>query len=105
MKKLLWLMVIFLGAIYAWILRFYVQSSATPDVFVSIFVFWIARLLLESGSNSKQWYLNLGLILGFSYLTKTVMFPLAILAIIIFFVVAMRRGNSLAGPLLSTTIF
>jgi len=54
-------------------------ETATPDMCVAAFVYLAAALLLRIRRGSATWptFVFLGLVLGFAYLAKTAMFPLA----------------------------
>jgi len=85
----------FWGSIYAT-----PPSVETPDVLVLALVLIAAGILLRiaSGKDSWQYYAALGVVLGFAYLTKAVMFPLSIvfLAVTPFATGNLRRAASRA---------
>ena len=60
-------------------LRFITIMPLSPDMLVSAFVYLICGVILHIQNGFYSWFifLLLGLILGFSYLTKAAMFPLA----------------------------
>lgn len=53
--------------------------SDTPDMLTAAFVYLAAGIILRVHTHSKNWYnfILLGIILGFGYLSKTAMFPIA----------------------------
>jgi len=54
------------------------MRRATPDLLLSGFIYLAAGLLLRIRSAPQlKWFVLLGIVLGFAYLTKAVMFPLA----------------------------
>ncbi len=74
------------------------MSLVTPDLCVAAFVYLAAALLLRARTGTAGWrpFVLLGAVLGFGYLTKTVMFPLAlvILAVAMFSSGSPRRSLS-----------
>jgi hypothetical protein len=77
-------------------LKWITVSSDTPDMLTAAFVFLAVGILLNLESSKRQYldFAVLGLCLGLSYLSKTVMFPLSLvfLAVGLFSVANFRRG-------------
>jgi hypothetical protein len=82
-------------------------ATVTPDMCVAGFVYLIAGLIIRirAGDATRPTFVLLGVALGFAYLAKTVMFPLAF----VFLAVAMfsRGGPRKAAPrvLISALVF
>ncbi len=77
----------------------------SPDLSVAAFVYLIAGLLLRIRHRSSfRLYIVLGVVLGFAYLTKAVMFPLGFAFILIGFF-CVPRQKRLAFLLLVTSCF
>jgi hypothetical protein len=66
-------------------LDFITISSVTPDMCLSGFVYLALGILLRisRGATNYLTFVFLGIILGFGYLTKTVMFPLAFIFVLV----------------------
>jgi 4-amino-4-deoxy-L-arabinose transferase-like glycosyltransferase len=69
------------------------DPGSTPDIFVVLFVFLAAGLLkrMQSGQAQAGTYSLLGVVLGFAYFAKTVMFPLSLLFIAVAGFISIRR--------------
>jgi hypothetical protein len=68
-------------ALFLWFALEWVKvSSDTPDLLTAGFVFLASGILLNLGSGERPWleFSLLGIFLGLSYLSKTVMFPLSL---------------------------
>src|SRR6195256_447217 len=77
----------------------------SPDLSVAAFVYLIAGLLLRiRHRNSFRLYIVLGVVLGFAYLTKAVMFPLGF-AFILIGLFCVPRQKRLGYLLLVTSCF
>jgi len=82
-------------------------ASDTPDMLMSIFVYLAVAILLKMRDGYKGWsrFAMLGLVLGFGYLAKAPMFPLAF----VFFTIALfstaRIRQALPRVLLSVVLF
>jgi hypothetical protein len=115
LPKWAWLMLGY--ALFMWSsLNLISLSSVTPDMCVAAFAYLSAALLLRIRRGSPTWptFVFLGLVLGFAYLAKTAMFPLAFifLGLSVFSVGDFRRAGprvlvaslvflSLAGPFIA----
>ena len=81
---------LFLGASIYWLS---VQLDS-PDLVTSAFVYLATGLLLRIQTQSQHWvnFILLGVALGFGYLSKSVMFPMAFIFLaVVFFAVGDRR--------------
>jgi hypothetical protein len=94
-----WLMLGY--ALFTWSsLNLITLSSVTPDMCVAAFVYLAAAILLRIRRGSPRWptFVFLGLVLGFAYLAKAAMFPLALifLALSVFSAGDFRRAATRA---------
>jgi hypothetical protein len=78
--------------------------AVTPDMLMSVFVFLAAGLIaqMRAGEAGRWSFLNLGLILGLGYLSKSFMFSTAIVFLAIVWVVEKGSGRKL---LLAASVF
>jgi hypothetical protein len=78
--------------------------AVTPDMLMSVFVFLAAGLIaqMRAGEAGRWSFLNLGLILGLGYLSKSFMFSTAIVFLAIAWIVQKRSGRKL---LLAASVF
>src|SRR5688572_16418041 len=78
--------------------------AVTPDMLMSVFVFLAAGLIaqMRAGEGGRWSFLNLGLILGFGYLSKSFMFSTAIVFLAIAWIVQKRSGRKI---LLGASVF
>ena len=76
-------------------------TSTTPDILVSAFLYLILGIILHIrlGNNNLITFILFGLVLGFSYLAKEVMFPLAFVFIVIgiLSVTDLRKKNNIVA--------
>ncbi len=85
-------------------------ASDSPDMLVAAFVYFAAGLVLLIHTRSESWFnfILLGVVLGFGYLSKTIMFPLAFVFLVtsISSVINLRRAllRTLASLLVFTII-
>ena len=77
--------------------------AVTPDMLMAAFVFLAAGLIaqLRAGDGNRWTFLNLGLVLGFGYLSKSFMFPISI----IFLALAWIVQRSERKILLTASVF
>jgi hypothetical protein len=78
--------------------------AVTPDMLMAVFVFLAAGLVAQvrSGEASRWNYLNLGLVLGLGYLSKSFMLSIAIVFLAITWLVQKRAGRKI---LLAASVF
>jgi hypothetical protein len=81
--------------------------SVTPDMLMAAFVFIAAGLVarIRSGDENPRLFLNLGLILGLGYLSKTFMFSVALVFLGLAWIVQKRTCSSFTKTLLVTGVF
>ncbi|MBI3590006.1 MAG: hypothetical protein HY094_01340 [Candidatus Melainabacteria bacterium] len=81
--------------------------STTPDLLVSAFIYLIAGILLQfkPGTASKKKYIIFGLILGFSYLAKAVMFPMVFIFLLVGYFLVRGLRQKLSYLILSLITF
>jgi hypothetical protein len=78
--------------------------AVTPDLLMAVFVFLAAGLIaqIRSGEASRWTFLNLGLVLGFAYLSKSFMFFTAIVFLAIAWILQKRPRRNI---LLAASVF
>ena len=78
--------------------------AVTPDMLMAVFVFLAAGLIaqMRAGEETQSSYLTLGLVLGFGYLSKSVMFAASIAFLAITWIVLKRSGRKI---LLAVSVF
>ena len=78
--------------------------AVTPDMLMSVFVFLAAGLIaqMRAGEGGRWTFLNLGLILGLGYLSKSFMFSTAIVFLAIAWIVQKMSGRK---TLLAASVF
>jgi hypothetical protein len=78
--------------------------AVTPDMLMAVFVFLASGLIaqMRAGEGSRWSFLNLGLILGFGYLSKSFMFSTSIVFLAITWIVQKRSGRKI---LLAASVF
>jgi hypothetical protein len=81
--------------------------AVTPDMLMAGLVFLAAGLIaqIRAGDDRHRLFLNLGLILGLGYLSKTFMFSVALVFLALAWFVQKRTWNSLVKTLLAAGIF
>lgn len=79
----------------------------TPDIFVNAFVFLASGLVLKFGAADSKWQtaILLGIVLGFAYLAKTVMFPLGFVFLAAAYLSARGRKGALGMAVLAGAVF
>ena len=94
---------VFLWASLVWI----GIGLVTPDLAVSAFVYLVAGLLvrLQLRPNLWQWYLLLGIALGFGYLFKTIWFPLGWLVLLLVAIGNVRSAKRLLFTAAAAMLF
>lgn len=88
-----WTWLVFGYTVFIWTSLFMNRVSRTsPDLLVAGLVFLVSALLLQIRVEASGWllFIALGIALGLAYLTKTIMFPLAFVFVVIAFVLARR---------------
>ncbi|GBE17349.1 hypothetical protein BMS3Abin15_01191 [bacterium BMS3Abin15] len=81
-----WALIVFGYSLFIWTsLDLITISIVTPDMCVAAFVYLASGILLRirRGSISRLTFLTLGVVLGFSYLAKAIMFPLSFIFLLI----------------------
>jgi hypothetical protein len=94
--------------LFIWITLSLIQIwSVTPDMLMAGLVFLAAGLVarIRSGDDNYRIFLCLGLILGLGYLSKTFMFSLAPVFLILAWFVQKQRRNSFYKTLLAAAVF
>lgn len=92
-----WTWLVFGYTIFIWTSLFMNRVSRTsPDLLVAGLVFLVCALLLQIRTAATRWrsFIILGVVLGLAYLTKTIMFPLAFVFVIVAFVLARRSVST-----------
>ena len=81
--------------------------AVTPDMLMAVFVFLAAGLIaqIRAGDANFRNFLSLGLVLSLGYLSKTFMFAMALVFLVISLIVVRRKTNSLPYVLGATGIF
>ncbi len=71
--------------------------AVTPDMLMAVFVFLAAGLIaqMRSGEASRWSFLNIGIVLGLGYLSKSFMFSTAIAFLAIAWIVQKRSGRKI----------
>jgi 4-amino-4-deoxy-L-arabinose transferase-like glycosyltransferase len=106
-----WTWLVFGYTIFIWTSLFMNRVSRTsPDLLVAGLVFLVCALLLQIRTDTSRWrsYIFLGVVLGLAYLTKTIMFPLALVFVAVAFVVARRSvstRHAVVRAMLSLVVF
>ena len=83
------------------------EPGSTPDIFVLLFVFLAAGLLLrmQSGEAHAGTYIGLGAALAFAYFAKTAMFPLSLVFMAVAGLISLRRRRRALAFLLTPVCF
>ena len=83
------------------------MKRVNPDLCAAVFLYLAAGLLLRIGRTSGSWgmFVLLGLVLGFGYLTKAAMFPLAFVFLALTYVVAADIRTAAPRLLVALTSF
>ena len=78
--------------------------AVTPDMLMAVFVFLAAGLIaqMRAGEGNRWSFFNLGLILGFGYLSKSFMFSTSIVFLAIAWIVQKKSGRKI---LLAASVF
>jgi len=81
--------------------------EVTPDMLIAVLAFWIAALVvrIQRGSAGARSFVALGVVLGLSYLTKAVMFPVSLLILALSLVVHRRKPQAIRYHLLAAATF
>jgi hypothetical protein len=81
--------------------------SVTPDMLMAGFVFLATGIVaqIRSGKENPCLFLSLGLVLGLGYLSKTFMFSVAHVFLVLAWLVQKRTWNSLLKSLLAVGLF
>ena len=71
--------------------------SVTPDMLMAGFTFLAAGIIaqIRSGNDNPRLFLSLGLLLGLGYLSKTFMFSVALVLLVLAWLIQKRTWNSL----------
>ena len=88
-----WCWLVFGYTIFIWTSLFMNRVSRTsPDLLVAALIFLASGLVLRIRTSASRWqlFVMLGIVLGVSYLTKTIMFPLAFVFILSAYLLARR---------------
>ena len=94
--------------LFIWITLSLIQMWAvTPDMLMAGLVFLAAGLIakIRAGDTSPRLFLSLGLILGLGYLSKTIMFAIAIVFLALAWLVQKRTRDVLLKTLLAVGVF
>jgi hypothetical protein len=94
--------------LFIWVSLSLIQIWAvTPDMLMAGFVFLAAGLIakIRSGEDKYRLFLNLGLILGLGYLSKTFMFSVALVFLALAWLVQKPLRNSLFKTLFAVGVF
>jgi len=81
-----WVLMAFGYSLFIWSsLSLITVSIVTPDMCVAAFVFLASGILLRIRTGSTRWltFIILGVVLGFSYLAKAIMFPMSFIFLLI----------------------
>ena len=106
-----WTWLVFAYTVFIWTSLFMNRVSRTsPDLLVAGLVFLVCALLLQIQTEASRWrsFIILGVVLGLAYLTKTIMFPLALVFVAVTFVLARRSLGSrhaVVRAMLSLVVF
>lgn len=78
--------------------------AVTPDMLMAVFVFLAAGLIaqIRSGEASRWTFINLGVVLGFGFLSKSFMFSTAIVFLALAWILQKRPGRRI---LLASSVF
>ncbi|MEP6637124.1 MAG: hypothetical protein ABJB97_10400, partial [Acidobacteriota bacterium] len=101
-----WLWLVFGYSLFVWTsLLMNRVSRASPDILMSGWVYLSAGFLLRMRAEATDWltFISFGLVLGLGYLTKTVMFPLALVFLGVSFVI-LRRTTRFRPALLRLVV-
>ena len=81
--------------------------AVTPDMLMSIFVYWAAAILvrLRTGQTSVKTFLGLGCVLGLGYLAKAIMLPVTLLVLIVLFLAGWGARQNRLLPLATLVAF
>jgi hypothetical protein len=81
--------------------------AVTPDLLMSVFVYLAAGIILRlrSGDMSLINFVLLGLVLGFGYLAKSVMFPMAFVFLVVSFFSIRAKRHAALGVGLALFLF
>ncbi len=81
-----WALIVFGYSLFIWTsLNLITISLVTPDMCVAAFVYLASGILLRIRRGSISWltFVTLGVVLGFSYLAKAIMFPLSFIFLLV----------------------
>ena len=81
--------------------------SVTPDMLMAMFVFLASGLIaqIRSGDENPRKFLVLGLVLGLGYLTKTFMFSMALVFLLLAWFVQKRSQKAIYRTSLALSVF
>lgn len=103
-----WLWLLLGYSLFLWVsLAFVGLWAVTPDMLLSAWVYLAAGLVVRIRQGRSSWlaFLGLGLVLGVAYLTKAVMFPLALVFIGSAMLSAGRWRQAVSGGLIALLAF
>jgi 4-amino-4-deoxy-L-arabinose transferase-like glycosyltransferase len=95
-------------SLFIWVSLALIQIwSVTPDILMGGFIFLAAGLIGRIRRGDRHWrsFLYLGLVLGLGYLSKTFMFSMAVVFLVISFVLARKSKEYYRNNLLAVGMF